>query len=197
MYYGVWYLLLTHHKEEIEHVLRFVHIALTHPDHTSDCERTFSVQNLTKTCLRSRLTDEHCSQIMHVIIECGRIEDIDFIMLWRIGEKKTARKNFAKKTVWEYCKSDITGLAVHHLVKGPVLSMQGDQRQGESGNFKVPFSNQGKSGKIDLFGENQGKIREFHYESGKKWGNFVVVFICYFLRISLENFVRAYGACIL
>ena len=30
------------------------------------------------------------------------------------------------------------------------------ENQGESGNFKVPFSNQGKSGKIDLFGENQG-----------------------------------------
>ena len=42
------------------------------------------------------------------------------------------------------------------------------ENQGESGNFKVPFLNQGKSGKIDLFGENQGKIREFHYESGKK-----------------------------
>ena len=63
--------------------------------------------------------------------------------------------------------------------------MQGDQRQGESGNFKVPFSNQGKSGKIDLFGENLGKIREieFHNESGKKSGNFVKVFINYFFRI--------------
>ena len=30
--------------------------------------------------------------------------------------------------------------------------------------------NQGKSGKMDLFGENQGKIREFHYESVKKSG---------------------------
>ena len=55
------------------------------------------------------------------------------------------------------------------------------ENQGESGNFKVMFSNQGKSGKVDLFGENQGKIREFHYESGKKSGNFVIVFICYFL----------------
>ena len=45
------------------------------------------------------------------------------------------------------------------------------ENQGESGNFKVPFSNQGKSGKMDLFGENQG----IYYESGKKSGKFVVV----------------------
>ena len=42
------------------------------------------------------------------------------------------------------------------------------ENQDESGNFKFPFSNQGKSGKMNLFGENQRKIREFHYESGKR-----------------------------
>ena len=57
------------------------------------------------------------------------------------------------------------------------------ENQGESESFKVTFSNQGKSGKIYLFEENQGKIREFLYESGKK-GNFVIVFICYFLDLS-------------
>ena len=58
---------------------------------------------------------------------------------------------------------------------------QGDQRQEKSGNFNVPFLNQGKSGEMALFGENQGIIREFHYESGKKSGNFFTVFICYFV----------------
>ena len=55
------------------------------------------------------------------------------------------------------------------------------ENQGESGNFKLTFSNQGKSGKIALFEENQGKIREFHFESGKKSGNFVIIFAWYFL----------------
>ena len=32
------------------------------------------------------------------------------------------------------------------------------ENHGESGNFKVPFSNEGISGKMDFFGENQGKI---------------------------------------
>ena len=31
------------------------------------------------------------------------------------------------------------------------------------------------------------QIREFHYESGKKSGNSVIVFICYFLMISKIN----------
>ena len=38
--------------------------------------------------------------------------------------------------------------------KKSAAHLQGDQRQGKSGNFKVTFSNQEKSGKIDLFGEN-------------------------------------------
>ena len=44
----------------------------------SECERTLSVQNLIKTCLRSRLTDKHCSQVMCLIIEGGQIEDFYF-----------------------------------------------------------------------------------------------------------------------
>ena len=45
------------------------------------------------------------------------------------------------------------------------LHQQGDQRQGKSGRireFRIPVF---KSGKIYLFGENQGKIREFHHET--------------------------------
>ena len=99
-YYGVWYLLLTHHKDEMEHAIRLVHINLTHTVHASDCQRKFSMQNLTKTCVRSRLTDEHCSQIMCVITEGGRIEDFDFyhaLEHWR--EKNQHVKYLLNKTV--------------------------------------------------------------------------------------------------
>ena len=57
------------------------------------------------------------------------------------------------------------------------------ENQGESANFKVPFSNQGKSGEIDLFGENRGKIREFHYESGEKIREFRYSVYSFFFRI--------------
>ena len=94
----LWFLLQRHHKEDIEHVVQLVHVALTHPVHTSDCERSFSVQNLTKTCLRSRLTDEHCGQIMRIIIEGGPIEDFNFDLALAKWKKKTTRKIFGKKS---------------------------------------------------------------------------------------------------
>ena len=44
------------------------------------------------------------------------------------------------------------------------------------------FSNQGKSGKTDLFGENQGKKSgNFIMNQEKKSENFVAIFICYVL----------------
>ena len=46
-------------------------------------------------------------------------------------------------------------------------------------------------------GKNQGKIREFHFESGKKIREFCYSIYLLFLRISLENFARAFGARIL
>ena len=49
-----------------------------------------------------------------------------------------------------------------------VTSVRENQR--ESGNFKVLFSNQGTSGKIDLFGENQKKIRKFIINQEKYQG---------------------------
>jgi hypothetical protein len=53
-------------------------LAVTHPVHTSDCERAFSVQNLTVTPLRNRLSAERCDQLMRVKIEGGPMDRFDF-----------------------------------------------------------------------------------------------------------------------
>ena len=86
----LWFLLLTHHKDEIEHMIRLVHIALNIqfiPAIASE-RLVCKICAKSKTCLRSRLTDEHCSQIMRVIKEGGKLRFLIFIMLLRIGEKK-------------------------------------------------------------------------------------------------------------
>ena len=52
-------------------------------------------------------------------------------------------------------------------------NLQGDQRQenqGESGNLKVTFLNQRKSGKIDLFGIIREKSGNFILNQGKNQG---------------------------
>ena len=53
---------------------------------------------------------------------------------------------------------DHANIKLRFASRGPlrIKKLQGDQRQGKSGNFKSSFSNQGKSGKKGLFGENQG-----------------------------------------
>ena len=70
------------------------------------------------------------------------------------------------------------------------------ENQGESGNFKVPFSNQRKSGKIDLFGKIREKSGNFIFNQGKKSGNFVIEFISYFYDFP-KKITRAFGVRIL
>lgn len=59
-------------------LIKLATLVLTHPVHSCDCERTFSVQNLTLTSLRSRLSPEKCDQLMRVKIEGGELADFDF-----------------------------------------------------------------------------------------------------------------------
>ena len=53
-------------------------LALTHPVHTCDVERTFSVQNLTLTKLRNRMSPELCDKLIRLKIEGGNLETFDF-----------------------------------------------------------------------------------------------------------------------
>lgn len=80
-------------------LLTLAAIVLTHPVHTADCERAFSVQNLTVTPLRNRLSADKCDQVMRIKIEGEKIEDFNFIAAmdkWK-KEKKNRMINGQKK----------------------------------------------------------------------------------------------------
>ena len=58
---------------------------------------TFSdiLQNLTLTSLRSRLSIEHCDQLMRVHLEGGRMEEFDFKLALKTWREHCHRKIFA------------------------------------------------------------------------------------------------------
>lgn len=77
---------------ECSNLIKLASIVLTHPVHSCDCERTFSVQNLTQTALRNRLSPDKLSQLMRVKIEGGDMKNFNFLAAvekWR-GEKRRA-----------------------------------------------------------------------------------------------------------
>lgn len=53
-------------------------LALCHPIHTADCERSFSSQNLITTKVRYRLSGEHVDVLMRVMIEGPTNTEFDF-----------------------------------------------------------------------------------------------------------------------
>ena len=75
----LWEIMSKYHSEELPGFRKLVCLAATHPVHTSDCERTFSVQNMTLTARRNRLNAQHCDQIMRIIMEGENIKEFNFI----------------------------------------------------------------------------------------------------------------------
>lgn len=78
---SLWGALASLHQQgdlNCPHLLQLACLALTHPVHTCDCERAFSVQNLTLTPLRNRLSSDRCEQLMRVKIEGGPMSEFDF-----------------------------------------------------------------------------------------------------------------------
>ena len=53
---NLWKLIYMYHREDIPNLMRVVTIAILHPIHTADVERTFSCQNMITTPLRNRLS---------------------------------------------------------------------------------------------------------------------------------------------
>lgn len=51
----LWELLTTHHKEDLDELIKLAQIALTLPLHTASCERVFSQQNIILTKQRNSL----------------------------------------------------------------------------------------------------------------------------------------------
>lgn len=92
----LWELLATHHREQLPNLITLAALALAHPVHTSDCERSFSSQNQITTPLRNRLNAEHCDQLMRVSIEGKRVDLLSCLSEWR---KQKTRLIFNKQSV--------------------------------------------------------------------------------------------------
>ncbi|XP_062594213.1 uncharacterized protein LOC134255715, partial [Saccostrea cucullata] len=75
---SLWSLICQYHSEQFPNLRRLAAIALGHPIHTADCERSFSSQNLVTTKLRCRLSGEHIDELMRVMLEGPCLQNFDF-----------------------------------------------------------------------------------------------------------------------
>ncbi|KAI0234001.1 hypothetical protein LSAT2_015814 [Lamellibrachia satsuma] len=88
----LWQILARFHAEEFPNLIKLAYLAVTHPVHSCDCERTFSVQNLTLTSLRSRLSIEHCDQLMRCTWKEGGLPSKSLLS----ARLKMTRRNMRK-----------------------------------------------------------------------------------------------------
>ncbi|XP_048236880.1 zinc finger protein 862-like [Haliotis rufescens] len=100
---ALWGLVQQYHSADFPNMLKLASLVLTHPVHTSDCERAFSAQNLVTTPLRNRLSAEHCDRLMRVMIQGPQLTKFNFnsaLIEWR-GQKE--RAIFRQKTCTDSC----------------------------------------------------------------------------------------------
>lgn len=82
----LWVLINKYHKDQFPNMLKLAYYALTHPTHTSDCERSFSNQNAITTTRRNRLSPENIDKIMRIQIQGPLLGAYDFLpalAFWR------------------------------------------------------------------------------------------------------------------
>ena len=93
---SLWYLLAKFHGDDLQNLIKLAGLALTHPVHTSDCERAFSAQNNVTTPLRNRLSSQHCDQLMRIMMEGPKnFDDFDFqkaVQVWGSQKKRLILK---------------------------------------------------------------------------------------------------------
>ena len=98
---ALWNIIAEYHREEFPNLMLLAALALTHPVHTSDCERAFSAQNLVTTSLRNRLGSETCDQLMRVKLESNEIKEFHFtaaLLEWRkVKDRVIFRKTSEEK----------------------------------------------------------------------------------------------------
>ena len=66
---AIWSILAEYHRDDLPNIIKVATLALTHPVHTADCERSFSSQNQVTTPLRNRISPDNCQKLMRVMIE--------------------------------------------------------------------------------------------------------------------------------
>ena len=76
---ALWSLIVKFHRKDFPNLIILASLAMSHPIHTADCERTFSSQNTITTALRNRLGSDTIDQLMRVHIEGQKLQDFDFI----------------------------------------------------------------------------------------------------------------------
>lgn len=62
----LWELLTTHHKEDLDELIKLAQIALILPLHTASCERVFSQQNIILTKQRNSLAPKIFDRLLRV-----------------------------------------------------------------------------------------------------------------------------------
>ena len=87
----LWKCIAKCHPNEYPNMTLLACLALTHPVHTSDCERSFSVQNIITTAKRNRLSNDHIDQHMRIIIQGPPVCDHNFMQALKIWREKKYR----------------------------------------------------------------------------------------------------------
>ncbi|XP_070547761.1 zinc finger protein 862-like [Ptychodera flava] len=89
-----WGIVKQYHGEDYPNLLHLAALALTHPVHTSDCERAFSAQNMVTTPLRNRLSSEHCDQLMRIMIQGSDLKNFNFLPVLKDWKESKCRSLF-------------------------------------------------------------------------------------------------------
>ena len=75
---SAWHDIVVDIKDLYSNVYKIISTVLSLPITTVFCERGFSIQNIVKTKLRNRLTNENIDYLMRIILERDNIAGFDF-----------------------------------------------------------------------------------------------------------------------
>ena len=87
----LWKLMATHHRDEVQNLIKLSQLALVLPTNTAGCERGFSAQNRIKNALRNRLKADRLDVLMTIDIEGPPSVDFDFSLALDEWAKKNRR----------------------------------------------------------------------------------------------------------
>ena len=87
----LWKLMATHHRDEVQNLIKLSQLALVLPTNTAGCERGFSAQNRIKNALRNRLKADRLDVLMTIDIEGPPAVDFDFSLALDEWAKKNRR----------------------------------------------------------------------------------------------------------
>ena len=90
-----WHDILVDIKDLYPNVYKIISTVLSLPITTVCCERGFSIQNIVKTKLRNRLTNENIDYLMKIMLEGDNIASFDF------NEARLIQKQIFTLDLWQ------------------------------------------------------------------------------------------------